>query len=82
MQQKPFNELHLWKGQIQQYQRQSKLTQAPMILPKINSLTGHHVPERPTIHEERVYRNMLYSKLYWEGVRARHILYRAANQLY
>ncbi len=80
MPQKPFNELLLWKGQIQQHQKATMLN-PPMILPKINSLTGHYVPERPSIHEEMLYRYSVYSAEYWRGVRERQQQYRTANQL-
>jgi len=80
MPQKPFNELLLWKGQIQQHQKATKLN-PPMILPEINSLTGHYVPERPSIHEEMLYRYSVYSAEYWRGVRERQQKYRTANQL-
>lgn len=79
MPQKPFNELLLWKGQIQQNQKPS-IIQPEMILPKVNLLTGKYVPERPSIHEELVYRYSVYSAEYWRGVKERHRQYRAANQ--
>ena len=78
MPQKPFNELLLWKGQIQQHQKASRLN-PPMILPKFNTLTGKYVPERPSIHEELLYRYSLYSEQYWHGVRERQYLYRLLN---
>ena len=80
MPQKPFNELLLWKGQIQQHQKATRLSLGPMVLPKINSLTGHYVPERPSIHEEMLYRYSVYSAEYWRGVRERQHQYRLANQ--
>jgi len=80
MPQKPFNELLLWKGQIQKCQKKSTISQPDMVLPKINALTGHYVPERPSIHEELLYRYSVYSIEYWRGVRERQQEYRAANQ--
>lgn len=80
MPQKPFNEMLLWKGQIQQHQKPS-LIQPPMILPKVNPLTGKYVPERPSIHEELLYRYSIYSAEYWRNVKERHRQYRLANQL-
>jgi hypothetical protein len=80
MPQKPFNEVLLWKGQIQQHQKSSKLNLPDMILPKINSLTGRFVPERPTIHEELLYRYSVYSAEYWRGVKERQYEYRLRNQ--
>jgi hypothetical protein len=91
MLQKPFNESLLWKGQIQQNQKKSTISQPPMVLPKINSLTGHYAPQRPSIHEELLFRYSVYSAEYWRGVKERQrkyrILhyqdkYRLANQLY
>jgi len=80
MPQKPFNELLLWKGQIQQHQKKLTISQPPMVLPKVNALTGHYVPERPNIHEELLYRYSVYSIEYWRGVKERQQEYRAANQ--
>ena len=81
MPQKPFNELLLWKGQIQQHQKLSKLNLPDMVLPKVNSLTGKYIPERPSIHDELLYRYTVYSNEYWRGVKERHRQYRLANQL-
>ena len=81
MPQKPFNEILLWKGQIQQHQKSSKVKKPDMILPKINSLTGKYVPESPLIHEELLYRYSVYSREYWLGVKERHKEYRLKNQL-
>jgi hypothetical protein len=50
-----------------------------MVLPKINSLTGHYTPEYPSIHDEMNYMYSLYSKWYWEGVKERQKIY-LANQ--
>jgi len=80
MLQKPFNEVLLWKGQIQLNKKQS-LVQPDMILPKYNTLTGRYVPESPSIHEELIYRYSVYSAEYWRGVKERHKQYRQANQL-
>jgi hypothetical protein len=80
MPQKPFNEFLLWKGKIQLNQKRP-LIQPEMVLPKINSLTGHYIPERPSIHEQLLYRYSVYSAEYWRGVKERQQQYRAANQL-
>ena len=80
MPQKPFNEVLLWKGKIQQNQKASKLNLPDMILPKINSLTGKYVPESPSIHEEILYRYSVYSAEYWRGVKERQYEYRLRNQ--
>jgi hypothetical protein len=76
MLQKPFNESLLWKGQIQQNQKKSTISQPPMVLPKINSLTGHYAPQRPSIHEELLFRYSVYSAEYWRGVKERQRKYR------
>jgi hypothetical protein len=81
MPQKPFNEPLLWKGQIQKCQKPSKIRQPDMILPTINSVTGHYVPERPTIEEELLYRYSVYSREYWRGVKQRQVEYRLKYQL-
>jgi len=80
MPQKPYNEMLLWKGQIQRNQKLSMLNLGPMVLPKVNSLTGNVIPERPSIHEEILYRYAVYSAEYWRKVKERQILYRLANQ--
>lgn len=80
MPQKPYNEMLLWKGQIQRNQKLSMLSLGPMVLPKVNSLTGNIIPERPTIHEEILYRYAVYSAEYWRGVKERQQKYRLANQ--
>jgi hypothetical protein len=78
MQQKPFNECLLWRGQLRKYGPHD-LQQPPMILPRINSLTGRYVPDRPSIHDEMNYRYSLYSKAYWTGVKERQKLYRTSQ---
>jgi len=52
-----------------------------MVLPNINKITGHYVPERPNIHEELLYRYSVYSKEYWQGVKQRQAEYRLKYQL-
>ena len=76
MLQKPCNETLLWKGQLKRTGIAKEIQQPPMILPRINSLTGHYIPERPPIYEEMNLRYSLYSKCYWEGVKIRQIKYR------
>jgi len=78
---KPLNEPLLWKGQIQKCQKPSKISHPPMVLPNINKITGHYVPERPNIHEELLYRYSVYSKEYWQGVKQRQAEYRLKYQL-
>ena len=73
---KAFNEILLWKGQIQKNQPKSTLTQPDMILPRINTIVGGHIPERVTIDEERQYRYSVYSRNYWLGVKERQNEYR------
>jgi len=81
MQLKAFNEHILWKGQIQKANYRPFIFQPPMVLPYINSLTGHHVPpSRPTIAEEIESRYKLQSEAYWDGVRERQRQYRLANR--
>jgi hypothetical protein len=71
-------ENYWWKTQLRRY-NSTRLQQPPMILPKINSLTGHYIPEKPSIHDQMNYRYSLYSKWYWEGVKERQRQY-LANQ--
>ena len=82
---KPFNEEILWKGKIQRYNSKPPLNQLPMIVPKINPLTGNYRPPvRPSISEEIEYNYSLYSAKYWEGVKERQRQYRiekVVNQL-
>ena len=81
---KPFNEEILWKGKLQR--SKPPLNQPPMIVPKINPLTGNYrPPTRPSISEEIEYNYSLYSAKYWEGVKERQRQYRieqVVNQLY
>jgi len=81
MPQKPFNELLLWKGQIQKNQRSSKVNKPDMVLPKYNTLTGKYVPESPSIHDELLYRYSVYSAEYWSDIKEKHKIYRLKNQL-
>ena len=74
-----FDEVHWWKNQLRTYNSKVK-RQPPMVLPKVNSLTGRYVPVGPSIHDELNYRYSQYSKSYWAGVRERQKEYRA-NQL-
>ncbi len=69
-------ENYWWKNQLRRYKSTSYI-QPPMILPKINSLTGHYIPEKPSIHDQMNYMYSLYSKWYWEGVKERQRQYRA-----
>jgi len=82
---RPFNEEILWKGKIQRYNSNPPLNQPPMIVPKINPLTGNYRPPvRPSISEEIEYNYSLYSAKYWEGVKERQRQYRieqVVNQL-
>jgi hypothetical protein len=71
-----FDEVHWWKTQLRTYKSKEK-KQPPMILPKVNSLTGRYVPDRPSIHDEMNFRYSQYSKNYWTGVLKRQKEYRA-----
>ncbi|NDB83853.1 MAG: hypothetical protein EB127_14180 [Alphaproteobacteria bacterium] len=76
MSDKYYVERRLWAYHDRKYINPPRLQQPPMILPKINSLTGHYIPEKPSIHDQMNYRYSLYSKAYWEGVRERQREYR------
>lgn len=73
-----YDEVHWWKNQLRTYKSKVK-KQPPMILPKINSLTGRYIPVGPSIHDELNFRYSQYSKSYWEGVRERQKAYRASQ---
>lgn len=71
-------ENYWWKNQLRKY-KSTTYIQPPMVLPKINSLTGHYIPEYPSIHDEMNYMYSLYSKRYWEGVKERQKAYLLRN---
>ena len=71
-----YDEVHWWKTQLRMYKSKEKRN-PPMVLPKINSLTGRYVPGRPSIHDEMNFRYSQYSKAYWAGVLKRQKEYRA-----
>jgi hypothetical protein len=60
----------LWKGKIQLANYPKPVAKPPMILPKINSLTGKEI-NPPDIHSEMNKAYAAYSKAYWAGVKAR-----------
>ena len=68
-----FDEVHWWKTQLRKYGG-SKM-QPPMILPKVNTLTGRYTPSCPSIHDEMNFRYSQYSKAYWAGVKERQKKY-------
>jgi len=72
---RPLNEHLLWKGAIQRAKYPRPTLKPPMILPKINALTGKEM-NPPNIHEEmnRIY--AAYSRWYWTGVEVRKWAYR------
>jgi len=70
-----FDEIHWWRTQLRNYTSNEK--KKPMVLPKVNRLTGHYVPVGPSVHDELNYRYSQYSKSYWAGVRERQKIYRA-----
>ena len=70
---KIFDEAHWWKHQLRRYP--GIIMQPPMILPKVNSLTGRYMPVSPSIHDEMNYRYSQYSKSYWAGVKERQKAY-------
>ena len=73
-----FDEVHWWKTQLRTYKSKEK-RQPPMVLPKVNSLTGRYVPVGPSIHDELNFRYSQYSKAYWAGVKERQKAYRATR---
>ena len=64
-----------WKENLRKYNIPNR--QPLMILPRVNSLTGRYIPDRPSIHDEMNYRYSLYSKSYWAAVLKRQKEYRA-----
>ena len=70
------DEVHWWKRQLRTYKSKEKRN-PPMVLPKVNSLTGRYVPVGPSIHDEMNFRYSQYSKTYWKGVLKRQKEYRA-----
>ena len=49
-----------------------KIRKQPMVLPKINTLHGGHIEEKPSIHDQMNANYEKYSKTYWEGVKKRN----------
>ena len=78
---RPLNEHLLWKGAIQRANYKRPALKPPMILPKINALTGKEM-DPPNIHEEmnRIY--AAYSRWYWAGVEVRKLDYRIKNSAF
>jgi hypothetical protein len=72
---RPFNEHLLWKGKIQRANYPKPARKPPMILPEINSLTGHII-NPPDIHGEMNAAYATYSQQYWLGVEKRKMAYR------
>lgn len=64
-----------WKGSLRNY----NIPKRKMILPKINSLTGRYIPDRPSIHDDMNYRYSLYSENYWAAVLKRQKEYKASR---
>jgi hypothetical protein len=61
---------------MERSQHPSKLSQPPMNLPKINSITGHFKDEFPPIRDQLSAKTMEESVAYWRGVERRKLLYR------
>ena len=78
---RPLNEHLLWKGAIQRAKYPKPSLKPPMVLPKINALTGKEM-NPPNIHEEmnRIYE--AYSRRYWIGVEVRKRAYRIEQMKY
>lgn len=72
-----YDEVHWWKTQLRKYE--GAKMQPPMVLPKVNSLTGRYVPVGPFIHDEMNFRYSQYSKAYWAGVLIRQKQYLASQ---
>lgn len=80
---KALNEEFLWKGKLQQNKHTTlQYNRPPMILPKINSLTGKPYPTKDTIHDEICMGSYEISCKYWEGLKHRMDAYRKKNTVY
>lgn len=80
MQSRPYNPSRLWQSTAEKSQQAKPIQQPPMVLPKVNSLTGIYKSPSPSIHDERVEKNRIDSLLYWSQVNYRKALYRLLNQ--
>ena len=80
MRTKAFNEDFLWKGTIQRANYRT-MQQPPMVLPKINSLTGIPYPTKDTIHDEICRKTHEMSCQYWEGEKKRRQAYREKHTI-
>ena len=78
---RPFNEHLLWKGVIQRANYPKPSQKPPMILPKINSLTGKEM-NPPDLNKEMNKMYVKYSQEYWAGVEQRKWEYRMARTGY
>jgi len=78
---RPFNEHLLWKGKVQLANYPAPSAKPPMILPKINSLTGKVMDSLVKPGDlEKSYSDM--SKKYWAGVEERKRAYRRLFTLF
>jgi hypothetical protein len=75
---KPFNPDRLWRSSNQP--KSNTLIQPPMVLPKINTLTGIYKSPNPSISDELAQKNAIESAAYWREVNYRKALYRMLNQ--
>jgi hypothetical protein len=73
-----YDETHWWKEQLRRY-RFDGMIQPPMLLPKVNTLTGRYVPVGASIHDELNFKYSQYSKSYWAGVKERQKRYIASQ---
>lgn len=80
MRTKALNDEFLWKGTIQRANYPS-IQQPPMVLPKINSLTGKPYPTNDTIHDEICRKTHEMSCQYWEGEKKRRHAYREQHRI-
>ena len=82
--QRPFNEHALWQGRIQRANYPPGHLNAPMVLPKINTIVGGTIkdPSAPQIWEEITQSYTKYSRNYWANAKRRQELYRIENANY
>ena len=81
MRTKALNDEFLWKGTIQRANYPT-IQQPPMVLPKINSLTGIPYPTKDTIHDEICRKTHEMSSQYWEGEKKRRQAYREKHTIH
>lgn len=68
------DQMHWWTKQLRVY-NSKKMRHPPLVMSRMNTLTGRFISDSPSIHDELNYRYARYSQNYWEGVKERQMEY-------